>query len=107
MAWLRFSLLYFIFGVFISTFCLNRKQIFDKVVLSMDIKTNSELQKIIADRVRAETLEAVATSLNAAPVYVAQIIAGARPVSKKIAGLMGYEMVRQPKPDRLFAAVAE
>lgn len=73
----------------------------------MDIKTNSELQKIIADRVRTETLEMVAESLESAPVYIAQIIAGARPVSKKIAGLMGYEIVRQPKPDRLFVAVAE
>ena len=72
----------------------------------MNIKTNSELQKIIADECRATTMDVVATRLDIAPVYVAQIITGARPVSKQVAERMGYKLVVVPKPERLFEPIA-
>ena len=73
----------------------------------MEILTNSQLVKIIADRIKAEPIQRVTKDLGAKEVYVLQILSGKRPISKKIAARMGYKPVPQPKPERLFQALSE
>lgn len=73
----------------------------------MNIKTSSELQKIIAARCSEEPIKQVADSLGIAEVYALQIVSGHRTVSKKVAERMGYKLVVQPKPEKIFAPIAE
>ena len=72
----------------------------------MDILTNSQLVKIIADRLKVEPIATVTKDLNAKEVYVLQILAGKRPISKNIAARMGYKPVSQPKPEKLFQPIS-
>ncbi len=71
----------------------------------MRIQTASELQKAIATRCKNEPIETVANDLGIAAVYVLQIVSGHRSVSKNVAKRMGYKLVKQPKPDKLFAPI--
>jgi hypothetical protein len=74
--------------------------------IGMGIKTASELQKLVADRVKTESAKAVAKSLNIAEIYAMQIATGARPVSKTVAARMGYRLAdRQPKVDKIFVPI--
>lgn len=71
----------------------------------MIIKTNSELQNIIADRIKREPVNMVAADLCIAEIYLSQIISGQRDVSKKVAEKMGYRLYQQPKPEKLFVPI--
>ena len=72
----------------------------------MNIKTASELQKIIKERCDNEPIGQVARDLGGiAEVYLLQIVAGQRSVSKKVAEAMGYKIVPQPKPEKIFIPV--
>jgi hypothetical protein len=70
----------------------------------MEIKRASELQQIIADRLDTEPVSKVAGDLEIAEVYVLQIVSGHRPVSKKVAQRMGYEIYA---PEKLFVPIVE
>lgn len=73
----------------------------------MDIKTASELQKVIAGRCASEPIDQVAKWLGVAEVYALQLASGQRTVSKKVAQRMGYELVKQPKPEKIFVPLKE
>ncbi len=74
----------------------------------MNIKTASELQAVVADRVRTEPLAKVAKDLSIAEVYALQIANGKRPVSKAVAERMGYKLAdNQPKVDKVFITIVK
>lgn len=73
--------------------------------LAMNIKTASELQKELAERCKAEPIGEIAKELNIAEVYVLQLVSGQRTVSKKVAERMGYKLVTQPKPEKIFMPI--
>ncbi len=68
----------------------------------MSILTNTDLVKQIADRRKSEPITKLLKDLNVAEVYLLQILDGKRPISKKVAERLGYKLVQQPKPERLF-----
>jgi len=68
----------------------------------MSIVTNTELVKRIAGRHKAEPIGKLCKELKVAEVYLLQILDGKRPISKRVAARLGYKIVPQPKPERLF-----
>lgn len=72
----------------------------------MIIKTSSELRNIIAEQCEAEGIPAVAKRLGKAEVYVSQVLSRHRDVSKAIAERLGYKIVVQPKPEKIFVPIS-
>lgn len=72
----------------------------------MNIKTASELRQIIAAKCEQNGLATVANELDVAEVYISQILSKHRDVSKKVAIRLGYQIVQQPKPEKIFAAIS-
>jgi hypothetical protein len=73
----------------------------------MNIKTASELQKVLAERCKNEPIGQVAKDIDVAEVYLFQLVSGHRTVSKKVAERMGYKLITQPKPEKIFVPIAE
>jgi plasmid maintenance system antidote protein VapI len=71
----------------------------------MNIKTASELQQILATRYATEPIKQIADELGIAEIYLTQIVAGQRSVSKRVAERMGYRIVPQPKPEKIFMPI--
>lgn len=74
--------------------------------IPMIIKTSSELRNILAEQCEKDGTAAVALKLGRAEVYILQVLSKHRDVSKSIANQLGYKIVIQPKPEKIFAPIS-
>ena len=72
----------------------------------MSTKTSTQLRQMLAEMVDAAGMPLVANRTKCAEVYLLQVLNGKRDISKRIAESLGYRIVVQPKPEKIFLPIS-